>query len=100
MPSLPAALAEELTRARRIVARADLPEAWVEGAGGLAAGWADAEARENGWPPADVRVPSPAALPDVLEAVARGRLAGAPETAEVGGRMAADLAGLRREHGA
>lgn len=103
MTTVPESLQTELARARRIAARADVDPAWVEGAATLAQQWADAEAAAHGWPPAPVRVPSVAALPDVLAAVARGVVAGqhtAPDADEVGDRLATDLAALRRRAGA
>lgn len=104
MSDLPPALAEELTRARRIVARADLDPAWVEGAQDLAQQWADAESTARGWPAVAVVAPSAAALPDVLAAVATATwhsLATSPgnDNGEGADQMAADLAALRRHHG-
>ena len=46
-----------------------------------------------------VTVPSTAALPDVLAAVARARLATARDASEAGTRMGTGLAELRRAHG-
>lgn len=92
-------LLPELDRARRIAARSDVDPAWAAGAQELAQAWADAEARDRGWPVAPVTVPSVAALPDVLAAVARARLEGVPDAGGAGRRMAADLAELRRQHG-
>lgn len=99
-PAQPAEeLTDELARARRIVGGSDLSPQWVEGATALAQEWADAEATECGWPPAAVTVPSTAALPDVLAAVARARLATARDADEAGTRMGTGLAELRRAHG-
>ena len=78
MQPLTQQMEQELARARRIVARSDLSPQWVEGATALVQEWADAEATECGWPPAAVTVPSTAALPEVLAAVARGRRPGTP----------------------
>ena len=99
MQPLTQQMEQELARARRIVARSDLSPQWVEGATALVQEWADAEATECGWPPAAVTVPSTAALPEVLAAVARARLATARDAGEAGTRMGTGLAELRRAHG-